>query len=192
MNTWGKLGISVAFVASFSMIMNALLRHNAFYEKHRWLICGFLAAVGLLLLVAGHLINRQIRTNRLTEDGEAPPDPFILVNMEYWGLMLVIFGVIVLFIAPLKRVEAGATQPTKKMAATTVTPKTDITEIKTVTFPKLRLQGIIVREPRPSALINGRTYFVGDLVEGVKVLSVEPNSVVVEFQGRQEALLLDK
>jgi hypothetical protein len=200
MNIWGRLGISVAIVAAFSIIMTEVLQDKAFYEKYRWMMCGGLIAMGVFLLVVGHFVNRQIRAGRVTEDGEPPPSPFILVNMEYWGLMLAIFGVIVVFIVPFKKVEArAATQPApaKKAEATNTPPKTNIVAVpppntNEVKFPKLRLQGVVVREPRPSALINGRTYFVGELVEGAKVFSVGPTSAVMELQGQYKTLLLDE
>lgn len=198
MNIWGRLGISVAIVATFSIIMTEVLQDKIFYEKHRWVICGALIVMGLFLLVVGHFVNRQLRASRTTEDGEPPPSPFILVNMEYWGLMLTIFGIIVVFIVPFKKVEAreGAPAPAKKVEKTSAPPKTNVVVAppitNRVTFPKLRLQGVVLREPRPSALINGRTYFVGDLVEGVKVFSVNPTSAVVELDGHYQTLLLDE
>jgi hypothetical protein len=193
MNIWGRLGISVAIVAAFSIVMTEVLQDKAFYEKYRWMICGGLIVMGVFLVIVGHFVNRQIRASRMTEDGEPPPSPFILVNMEYWGLMLAIFGVIVVFIVPFKKVEARAATPAKE---TNAPPKTNIVAVppntNQVKFPKLRLQGIVLREPRPSALINGRTYFVGELVEGAKVFSVGPTSAVMEFQGQHKTLLLDQ
>ena len=192
MNISGHLGISTAVVATFAVILAKLVRDQAFYESHRWIICGALAVVGVFLLVIGHFANRQLRANRITEDGELPSRPFILLNMEYWGLMLAIFSVIIVFVAPFKKVEARATASVAaaNKARNTNAPTEGVTNA-TVTFPKLRLQGVVLGEPRPSVLINGRTYFVGDLVEGAKVLSVESDSAVVEFKGRQEALRLN-
>src|SRR5687767_11232050 len=202
MNIWGRLGISVAIVAAFSIMMSEVLQDKVFYEKHRWMMCGALIVMGVFLLIVGHFVNRQIRASRITEDGEAPPSPFILVNMEYWGLMLAIFGAIVVFIVPFKKVEARAAAqpaPAKKVEPTNAPPKTNVVSAITpppntnqVKFPKLRLQGVVLREPRPSALINGRTYFVGELVDGAKVFSVGPTSTVMEFQGQYKTLLLDQ
>jgi len=199
MNICGRLSISIAMAGIFSVVVILLLRDKVFYEMHRWIICSALLAIGLFLCVAGHFVNRQSQASNMSEDGEVPPVPFFLVNMEYWGLMLAIFGVIIVFLAPLKKIEARATAPAalaENMEATNASLANALVTSasgsgKNVTLPKLRLQGVVLREPRASALINGRTYFVGDLVEGAKVLSVDPDGVVVEFQGRQTALRLN-
>jgi hypothetical protein len=192
MNISGPLGISTAIIATFSVILSKLVRDKPFYEDHRWIICGALVGVGVILVVVGHFANRQLRPNRITEDGEVPSRPFMLLNMEFWGLMFAIFSVIIVFVAPLKKVEARATASVAaaKKVDNTNAPVEDVTNA-VVTFPKLRLQGVVPGGARPSVLINGRTYFVGDLVEGAKVLSVDQDSAVVEFKGRQEALRLN-
>lgn len=199
MNIWGRLGISVAIVATFSIVMTEVLQEKAFYEKHRWVICAVLIAMGVFLLVVGRFVNKQIRESHRSEDGEPAASPFILVNMEYWGLMLTIFGIIVVFIIPFRKIEARAATPApaKKIEKTNA-PATVVTNaptppapVKPVTFPKLKLQGIVLREARPSALINGRTYFVGDEVDGAKVFSVGTTNVVIEFQKQYKTLVLE-
>ena len=53
-----------------------------------------------------------------------------------------------------------------------------------VSFPELQLQGIFYRISKPSALINGKSVFVGDEVSGVRVVKIERRSVDVELRGR--------
>lgn len=57
-----------------------------------------------------------------------------------------------------------------------------------VVFPALRLQGIFYRLSRPSVSINGKTCYVGDFVEGVKVARIQRESVVVELGGQTKTL----
>jgi hypothetical protein len=104
MNTRGRLGISVALVAAFSILLTEVLQGKDFYETYRWGICAGLLGMGAFLLVIGRFVNTKIRESRMAE--ERPTEPSILVNLEYWGLILSIFGVIVIFIAPYKKVEA--------------------------------------------------------------------------------------
>ena len=59
-----------------------------------------------------------------------------------------------------------------------------------VEFPPLTLQGIFYRPKNPSALINGRTLFVGDQIGEVKVIAIEPRSVKVELHGAVKVLWL--
>lgn len=203
MNIWGRLGISVAIVATFSIIMTEVLQGTSVYESHRWVICAALLVMGAFLLLVGRFVNRQMRQSHRTEEHEAPQGPFILVNMEYWGLMLTIFGIIVVFIVPFKKVEARAvtpapakqavkTNPVVKAAATnaSVTPPPP-PPAKPVTFPPLKLQGIVVRQEKSSALINGRTYFVGDYIGDARVFSVGTTNAVVELEGQFQTLNLD-
>jgi hypothetical protein len=59
-----------------------------------------------------------------------------------------------------------------------------------VEFPPLTLQGIFYRPKNPSALINGRTLFVGDQIGEVKVIAIEQRSVKVELRGVVKVLWL--
>ena len=49
------------------------------------------------------------------------------------------------------------------------------------TFPELKLNGIFYQKTKPSAIINGKTVFIGDEINGVKVISIEPDTVTVQF-----------
>jgi len=57
-----------------------------------------------------------------------------------------------------------------------------------VVFPTLRLQGLIYRQPNPSALINGRTFFMGDYVGDAKVILIDTERVVLEQEGYYKVL----
>jgi len=60
-----------------------------------------------------------------------------------------------------------------------------------VVFPELKLQGVVLREGNSSALINGRTYFVGDLIREAKLISVTESNVTLELRGQQRSLGLE-
>ena len=59
-----------------------------------------------------------------------------------------------------------------------------------VAFPILKLQGIYYRLNNPSVLINGRTLFIGDRIEGARVVNIERQNVTVEFGGQRKVLEL--
>jgi hypothetical protein len=59
-----------------------------------------------------------------------------------------------------------------------------------VAIPKLKLQGIYFRRTNPSVLINGRTLFIGDRVEGARVVTIDRQIVTVEFGGQVSLLTL--
>ncbi len=51
------------------------------------------------------------------------------------------------------------------------------------TFPALKIQAIYFRLSRPSAMVTGQTVFVGDTVDGVKVVRIDRQSVTFELDG---------
>src|SRR5258705_3849628 len=99
MNIWGRLGFSVAMVAMFYVLIGEVLRDKAFYQLYRWAICAGLLVQGVLLLVVGRFVNAGFRESQ-RNNPEGPTGPFLLVNLQYWGLMLATFGIIVAIIVP--------------------------------------------------------------------------------------------
>lgn len=57
-------------------------------------------------------------------------------------------------------------------------------------FPTLKLQGIFFRLSNPSAMIDGKQVFVGEKVQGAKVIKIERQSVTLEFDGQTKELSL--
>jgi hypothetical protein len=56
--------------------------------------------------------------------------------------------------------------------------------------PSFRLQGIFYRPSKPSAVVNSKTVYVGDLVEGGKIQAITRNSVTLVFEGETKVLTL--
>jgi hypothetical protein len=54
----------------------------------------------------------------------------------------------------------------------------------------LRLQAVIFNPRRPSAIINGRTLFIGDRVEEMRVVSITADSATLVGAGRTNRLRL--
>ncbi len=74
---------------------------------------------------------------------------------------------------------------------TNVTLAVTVKPIAKPAFPEIRLQGIFYRVAKPSVLINSRTLFINDKVEGVKVIAIDRLSVTLEFEGQRRVLPLD-
>ncbi len=71
-------------------------------------------------------------------------------------------------------------------------PLKEVVETKPApVFPNLKLQGIYFRRVNPSAMINGRNVSNGDAIEGVKVIAIERQIVIVEFEGQTKALTME-
>ena len=57
-------------------------------------------------------------------------------------------------------------------------------------FPTLKLQGIIWSRTRPSAVVNGKSVFVGEKVERAVVTAIEQDAVKVTWNGEERVLTL--
>lgn len=60
--------------------------------------------------------------------------------------------------------------------------------VSEIQFPQLKLNGIFYRVNNPSAIINGRLIRVGDVLDGAKIISIDKNSVTVEFSNQTRVL----
>ena len=89
---------------------------------------------------------------------------------------------------------APAARPTPVAAAVTPTaqtaPTAPATAASNVPFPQLRLQSIYYKPASPSVIINGRTLYVNDQVQGVTVAAIDPSSVTLVLSGRTNVLTL--
>ena len=56
--------------------------------------------------------------------------------------------------------------------------------------PPPKLQGIYYSRSRPSAVLNGKAVRVGEIIEGVRVISIERESVTLEQGGKTNVLRL--
>ena len=200
MNIGVFIGITAGMVSVFLTVMMKSLRYQSFYENDRWLICGGLAVLGLVCLVAGFFSGPRSRPT--LEEGELPSSPFLLTNVAYWGFLFLLFGGATALVSPMTHVaHAAQTKPanaiTKPIVA--INPKFSLVESTsslahatsaTNQLVKLKLQGIAYDKVKPSAIINGRTYFVGEVVRDAKVVSIEQSEVVVEFMGQNRTLRL--
>jgi len=57
-------------------------------------------------------------------------------------------------------------------------------------FPALKLQGIFYRPADPSVMINGKTLFLDDQIQGVTVADIQPATVTLVLSGQTNILTL--
>lgn len=207
MNIWSRLGISVALVATFCVTMLEVFQDKSYYDTYKWYICGVFLAAGVVLGLVGRSVNRARRlryqemrndnpdqhSDEEEEDGVDPSQPFLLVNMAYWGVMLLTFGLIIIFIVPTykKTQPVLAREPQKTNApapATNAVVAPTNAPVAPAQPPSIKLQGLVYRQPNPSVLINGRTYFVGESFENAQLIQINPGNAVFEWEGRRIVL----
>ena len=71
-------------------------------------------------------------------------------------------------------------------ATTNVTPVAESPKAEPMTY---QLQSIFYRARNPSAVINGKTVFLGERVGGAKVLAIDKDSVTILLPNRQTNIL---
>lgn len=91
---------------------------------------------------------------------------------------------------PLPPAQTVTPAPVKEAAATAVPVTPPVSSRPSVQFPPLRLQGIYYKPSNPSVMINNRTLFVGDQVQGVTVASIDASSVTLVLSGQTNVLTL--
>jgi hypothetical protein len=202
MKYWCRLGIWVALAAGFYILVNEVLQKYAFYETWRWHIYKILIGVGALLALIGKHFSKpspapQKDSGKISFGADNPDQDDTstpIFSSRYCGFILTTFGVIVRVVIPgdadAIEVAARTEQREKSETSVEVTNKVEQPKPLHVDFPDLRLQGVACSKATPSALINRKTYFVGDIVEGAKVTSIFPDSIVLEKGGEKRVYQL--
>jgi hypothetical protein len=199
---WCRLGIWVALAAGFYILVNEVLQKYAFYETWRWHIYKILIGAGALIaLLSKHLSkgsggdpksSGKISLGPTKPDEEGAADS--IFNPRYCGFILTTFGVIVRVVIPgdTDIVEVAARTEQREKAEAEKTNVVEQVKPLHTDFPELKLQGVVCSKATPSALINRKTYFINDMVEGAKVESILPDSIVLEKNGEKRVYLLKR
>jgi hypothetical protein len=82
------------------------------------------------------------------------------------------------------------TEPPPDSSAPLSTPPSAAVDGAGPPLPNLRLQSIIYRLTQPTAMINGQSVQIGDLLEGARVVEIQRQSVTLEWQGTRHVLTL--
>jgi len=143
-------------------------------------------AIGLMLCaVALYFLQRRKPGTNLSED-------YVLhfyQHPRYWSfIVLISAGLIFTLCSALLVVGKMQPLPQPMVQQPIVEPPAPTPE--PVQFPALTVTGVVLNGLRSSAIINGDTVYVGEYIEGVKLVEVAAEGVVVEMQGSQEAFSL--
>jgi HD-like signal output (HDOD) protein/ActR/RegA family two-component response regulator len=89
---------------------------------------------------------------------------------------------------PAANTPAVASQPPPTFQPSPAANLVQAGDSSTSPFPPLQLQGILYSPAKPKAIINGQTVSIDDQIEGAKVISIGPMSVIVRFEGKNKVL----
>jgi len=189
---WTILGFSVGILAVFCITVAETLVPLPMFDQFRPYAAIALGVAGGVFWFIGRALGRKLAAN-----GGNPR--FILVDLRYWGPMLMVFGLITLFIRPLRQTHTDAPQmvarpapkPAVVVAKVPEPPKPQPVIQAPPVFPRMKMQGVFFRSAHPFAIINGQSYTVGDHVGEVLVRSIDKESVLVEFGGEIKTLTMN-
>lgn len=90
--------------------------------------------------------------------------------------------------APVQSAVARAPEPKPAAAAIPTNPAPALSAPQASAKPTYKLQGIYWRPTRPSAVVNGKTVYVGDRVEKARITAIEQDSVTLDVEGESKVL----
>lgn len=199
---WRILSVSTGLIAFFGVIVAEMLGERAEFQRFKELLALAFVVAGIALWVVG---KRRAAQRAKAADEQPPSDEpdvvaskmAFLTSQQYWGTMLAIFAAIVFLANPpnlsalsfLKisnfKLPTPAPAPGKKAPERVVEPVPPVAPIQ---FPKMKLQGLTAGGARPNAIINAKTYFIGDRLGEAVVTVIDRHSVTLELGGQTKVL----
>ncbi|MBE0540178.1 MAG: hypothetical protein IH623_02225 [Verrucomicrobia bacterium] len=172
-----RLGFSLGVLALGVLGEFVVFTQAEFIRQNGMLASGGVAMLGMAIWLAGHVQERSSShikpASGLKGQYQEVDHPLACFgNLKYWGRMLLLLagvsGLITLYFQRPADLAVAARLVTRQVAAPRDEP---------FTFPPMLLQGIVDLPGRPSAVINGRTYFIGDYIGKVRVAEIHQESV---------------
>ena len=177
------LGISVSVAGVFCIVASELLfsfPKLGAYRAHLAILLGVLA---LGMWCSGwHRARQQPQTSEEREKFS------VALNLPYWGVMFLLLAVISLFIRPFRRHKLPRAADPVKLAVPSLKvmpPAAPVpVAIPPPDFPRLNIQGYVLRANDSVVFIAGGSYGIGDAVLGMSVKSVTREGVTMEKDGQ--------
>jgi hypothetical protein len=186
-----RVGFSVALYCVLTLLGVLVCNSVSALHQRVELFCVAMGAVGLVLWLIGGIAASR-RGLGAEVFGTADHPLVFLGSWEYWGLIVAGAAVLVFtFASRPEAVMAGPPIPPPPVVKP-VKPIVPVNELAPppatntpVLFPKLRCEGLVLNGQHSTVVLNGRTVAIGEMIEGVTVVAIEPDSVTVELEGEQ-------
>ncbi|HWN96054.1 MAG TPA: hypothetical protein VNT99_13535 [Methylomirabilota bacterium] len=186
------IGVGVAMSAAFSVVAATQFAGHPWFEQHRQHLGIAAAGAGLVMALIGLWLRKAIASDRTSDEEKSP-----ILDLRYWGPILIVLGAITLFIRPMHEVKAQTVSPLEVPAALVASPaaaqpaSAHPTPPAAPAFPSVRIQGLILREKRPFAIINGKSYTIGDHVGAATIKAIHRDGVELELAGHTKLVLFN-
>jgi hypothetical protein len=129
-----------------------------------------------------------------TADAEHPLA--FLKRLRTWGTILTLAAILHMIISIYGHRPTGPTKRPDLAVDKPISPQrpgsTISMQVPEVTFPPLRLEGILVNGSNSSAIINGEVLWIGENLGNVRLVAVEAERVTVELQGQRKEVFFGK
>jgi hypothetical protein len=131
------------------------------------------------------------KTQRNREVRNMPARERVAVrNLDWLDKALVVFiitlliFILILYWPHLFKQHAQQPVATAAVPVQLTAPAPTVVSVAPVTSANLTLNGVLISDNEKLALINKKTYHIGDNVEGMKIISIEINSVELDNNGQ--------
>jgi hypothetical protein len=165
-----RSGTWVGMVALLSIGIEELFRRHAFLHRNLSYAAGVMAVAGGVMMF--FQANRYRRKASIEEILQFHRNP------HYWGTALLASAAVVLAIQNRENIV-----PVRAKAPQVEEPKP-----VEIVWPKLRVTSVVLNGDRSSALVNGTDLWLGQGIQGVKLVGVTESNIVVESGGQQKAI----
>jgi hypothetical protein len=183
MNIWVRLGLSVAILAIFAIVATEVFKRTPELHERKKIIAGTLAGAGTLLWLIGKAHGSNNTEETVKQDR--------VFTTRFCGSILAACAGIITNITPIQQ---AISAPSKLIHVTAREPRPKAPdaerkkpERRRANSGDMRIQGIIFNRT-PSAIINGKTVFVGDSVRGARVVAIQRDAVTL--QAAEEKIIL--
>jgi hypothetical protein len=179
-----RAAAGLAAIALLTVVSGCLYRFQLRDNPYGIQAVILMGLIGLVFLSLG----RNARTRRMTE---------LAILRFYAGFRF--YGVVVSVSAALVFVYALTLKPSDKVHARETPAPTPAPAVVPAPepvpaipiareFPELELSGVILNGARSSAIINQKYVEVGETIEGVRLVEIGENGIVVELDGRTKRI----
>ncbi len=183
----------MALASVFCIMMLEAFQDKSYYAELKWYICTAFIVIGAVVVYIGQRLNTTRRRERAqrassgsnSDEDSSGEEPFILFNLAYWGVIIIMFGVIIVFIVPTfhKKAEKVVARVPPRVTNVVAAPTN-----REPVAPTFKLQGLVYRKSNSSILIEGRTYFIGDTIGDAKIIAIGTNTATIDWHGKEVVL----
>jgi len=204
--TKSRTGFVIALVAFMTIVGEAALTGVDFLIRNDSIVCmgvGLLGFLGWLMGRLGEASRADSTTVRTGPVGEAVPEHPLafLRSLKSWGVILVLLAGTLSCLAAWRRHEPALVVRARPLPVTHTTVTNVVTNVVTtvvtitngaprVSFPVLKLQGVVVNGAKSSAVINGRVLCLGEGISNVVLVAVNSEHAFVAWNGQTNVLAL--